>query len=78
METKSIKINCPKCKTRFDFYQSPSRPFCSERCKQVDLGQWLNEEYSVASNNVIDFDQELELNNQNFVDNELAEDLNWQ
>jgi len=22
-------------------------PFCSERCRQIDLGKWLNEEYSV-------------------------------
>ena len=25
--------------------------FCSERCQQIDLGQWLNEEYAVPSQN---------------------------
>jgi uncharacterized protein len=27
--------------------QNPAAPFCSPRCKQVDLGQWLNEAYRV-------------------------------
>jgi endogenous inhibitor of DNA gyrase (YacG/DUF329 family) len=26
----------------------PFRPFCSERCKMVDLGKWLNEEYKIS------------------------------
>jgi endogenous inhibitor of DNA gyrase (YacG/DUF329 family) len=24
-------------------------PFCAERCKRVDLGKWLNEEYRVPT-----------------------------
>jgi len=27
--------------------ENPAFPFCSARCKMVDLGKWLNEEYSV-------------------------------
>ena len=27
--------------------QSPSRPFCSERCKMIDLGAWATESYRV-------------------------------
>jgi endogenous inhibitor of DNA gyrase (YacG/DUF329 family) len=26
----------------------PFRPFCSQKCKLIDLGRWLNEEYRVA------------------------------
>jgi len=26
----------------------PTRPFCSTRCQQIDLGRWLNEEYVVS------------------------------
>lgn len=26
---------------------NPWRPFCSERCKMIDLGRWANEEYRV-------------------------------
>jgi len=42
------KHKCPICKDA-----SPPRaenktfPFCSPRCKQVDLGRWLNEEYRI-------------------------------
>ena len=27
------------------------RPFCSERCKMIDLGAWAESEYSIASDN---------------------------
>jgi hypothetical protein len=27
---------------------NPFRPFCSERCRLIDLGQWLEEDYRVA------------------------------
>ena len=27
---------------------NPSRPFCSERCKLIDLGAWAEERYSIA------------------------------
>jgi uncharacterized protein len=39
---------CPICQkpaaTRPD---NPSAPFCSPRCRQLDLGRWLGEEYRV-------------------------------
>jgi endogenous inhibitor of DNA gyrase (YacG/DUF329 family) len=28
--------------------ESPFRPFCSERCKMIDLGAWASEEYRVV------------------------------
>lgn len=42
------KINCPQCgrKTEYD-PKNPSRPFCSERCRLIDLGEWANEGYQV-------------------------------
>ena len=40
-------IRCPVCRKRFDSEQSNSLPFCSPRCRQIDLGRWLGEEYSV-------------------------------
>jgi len=46
---KQLNINCPKCDSSFNYYDSNFRPFCSERCKQVDLGLWFSETYSVAS-----------------------------
>jgi endogenous inhibitor of DNA gyrase (YacG/DUF329 family) len=31
---------------------NPSRPFCSERCRQIDLGHWADEDYSIAGKSV--------------------------
>lgn len=42
-------VKCPACgtSTRYDS-KNTYRPFCSERCRLVDLGQWLEEDYRVA------------------------------
>lgn len=40
-------IRCPICERQFDPVASPAMPFCSERCRQIDLGRWLREVYSV-------------------------------
>jgi len=39
---------CPHCgtSTRLDS-RNPWRPFCSERCKLIDLGDWLSGRYSI-------------------------------
>ena len=44
---KVLNIICPKCKKEFNYYSSEFRPFCCERCRLIDLGQWLNESYTV-------------------------------
>ena len=38
---------CPQCGKPSHWTDNPSRPFCSERCKLIDLGAWANEEYRV-------------------------------
>lgn len=43
------KVNCPKCGTLTEYDGNPFRPFCSERCKMIDLGAWIDEEYAIAS-----------------------------
>lgn len=40
-------VQCPLCKRMFDPQLSPALPFCSERCRNIDLGRWLNEEYGL-------------------------------
>lgn len=35
--------------------EAPHRPFCSVRCKLVDLGRWLNDEYKVPGEPAIGF-----------------------
>jgi endogenous inhibitor of DNA gyrase (YacG/DUF329 family) len=41
------QIRCPICERTFDAEASKSMPFCSPRCRQIDLGRWLGEKYSV-------------------------------
>jgi len=39
---------CPTCRKPTPLRsKNPSAPFCSPRCRQVDLGRWLGEEYRV-------------------------------
>jgi endogenous inhibitor of DNA gyrase (YacG/DUF329 family) len=42
-----LMVHCPQCKTKFNYYSSEVRPFCSEKCKLIDLGLWLSESYGV-------------------------------
>jgi hypothetical protein len=45
-----VKKRCPTCKTVFQPDPSlPASPFCSERCKLIDLGEWLNESHRIPS-----------------------------
>lgn len=40
-------VKCPTCQREIDWSQSPFRPFCSERCKLIDLGAWLTEKHAI-------------------------------
>jgi len=42
-----VKIICPICKNTTTWEENPWRPFCSERCKLIDLGKWVSEEYKI-------------------------------
>jgi hypothetical protein len=41
-------LKCPICGKPTDFNTPPVGPFCSQRCKLVDLGKWLGEDYKVT------------------------------
>jgi uncharacterized protein len=47
-ERFEMKRNCPICKTVVDSASSPEFPFCSERCRLLDLGAWSAEKYVVS------------------------------
>lgn len=49
---KKIDVTCPTCKKKFNYYDSQFRPFCSEKCRLIDLGQWLTESYSVPAEKI--------------------------
>ncbi len=42
-----MKIKCPTCRQKTDWLNNPFRPFCSERCKLVDLGAWASEKFVI-------------------------------
>ena len=44
------QVPCPSCRGPALFSpRNPWRPFCSERCRNVDLGAWASEGYRVAA-----------------------------
>lgn len=41
-------VSCPTCSTPVEWSEKNTfRPFCSERCKQIDLGAWAEEKYTI-------------------------------
>jgi len=46
------KVHCPICDSKMDRQgpkEWPDWPFCSPRCRLIDLGRWLGEDYCVPS-----------------------------
>lgn len=42
-------VTCPTCKRKGDWFAGPYGPFCSKRCRLIDLGKWLGEEHAISS-----------------------------
>jgi uncharacterized protein len=40
-------MSCSTCGRRFFLDETPTPPFCSERCQLIDLGRWLDESIGV-------------------------------
>jgi endogenous inhibitor of DNA gyrase (YacG/DUF329 family) len=40
-------IKCPVCKKETAWEGNSFKPFCSERCKLIDLGKWAAEDYRI-------------------------------
>ncbi len=40
---------CPRCGKPSTWEDNLFRPFCSERCKMIDLGAWANDEYKLPT-----------------------------
>jgi uncharacterized protein len=48
-------MRCPICRKATDLSRSnPFRPFCSERCRDIDLGKWAGEDYRIEGGKVED------------------------
>lgn len=58
-----IYVRCPSCGRKIPYStDNPFRPFCSERCKLLDLGAWANEERTIKGK-AVDEDEDADLLN---------------
>lgn len=48
-QKERTKLKCPTCRQTTAWQDNPHRPFCSNRCRMLDLGCWADEEYRVPS-----------------------------
>jgi uncharacterized protein len=44
-------VQCPRCGKEAEMSGNPFRPFCSERCKTIDLGNWISGKYRIHEDN---------------------------
>jgi endogenous inhibitor of DNA gyrase (YacG/DUF329 family) len=45
---RALKLKCPICKKSVQA-KDPEFPFCSERCRLIDLGKWASGGYVISS-----------------------------
>ncbi|MCL1142058.1 DNA gyrase inhibitor YacG [Shewanella gaetbuli] len=51
----SLTVNCPICQTQVNWSaEEKFKPFCSERCKLIDLGDWADEKHAIPVKTTID------------------------
>jgi endogenous inhibitor of DNA gyrase (YacG/DUF329 family) len=46
------EIKCPSCRKKTSWEDNPHRPFCSERCRLIDLGAWAQERYRIPAEEI--------------------------
>ncbi len=50
MNEKALpRVKCPTCRQVGPWFEQKFGPFCSHRCKLIDLGKWFAEEHTVSS-----------------------------
>ncbi len=64
---KNTTVSCPACQKKIIWSpEELSRPFCSERCRLIDLGKWADGSHAIAGEELVnpDLDSDVsELNN---------------
>lgn len=52
-DSEPIKLNCPTCKKPVLWNDEfPYRPFCCDRCRLIDLGEWASENHKIAGDSL--------------------------
>ena len=44
-----LKVKCPTCRKETQWEGNAHRPFCSDRCRLIDLGAWVDERYRIPA-----------------------------
>jgi endogenous inhibitor of DNA gyrase (YacG/DUF329 family) len=47
-ERRGTNVICPTCKKKGDWFAGKYGPFCSQRCKMIDLGKWFGGEHTIS------------------------------
>ncbi|PKM13341.1 MAG: DNA gyrase inhibitor YacG [Gammaproteobacteria bacterium HGW-Gammaproteobacteria-3] len=56
-DTSALSVKCPHCQRPVRWTDDyPFKPFCCERCKMIDLGEWAAEEKKIPGETIIDQD----------------------
>ncbi len=51
--SNALKVKCPTCKKEVVWAaEAVDRPFCSERCKLIDLGAWADGSHAIPGKSV--------------------------
>ena len=59
-------VKCPTCKNNVELTSaSPYRPFCCERCRLIDLGEWANESHSIPAEPISSTEEAFHLTKEN-------------
>lgn len=54
-----MKLKCPTCQKAIEWSEAfPYRPFCSERCKLIDLGAWASEQHVIPGEPALPLDED--------------------
>jgi hypothetical protein len=62
-------VKCPTCEKLVEWIpENPWRPFCSERCKLIDLGEWASESHRIPGKEADDFSIANQGEKQNYSD----------
>ncbi|MDN3520718.1 DNA gyrase inhibitor YacG [Halomonas ramblicola] len=52
---RPLEVACPQCRKKVEWREdNPCRPFCSERCRLLDLGAWADGSHAIAGEPAMD------------------------
>ncbi len=58
-----LTVKCPQCKKEVGWTADEKfKPFCSHRCRLIDLGEWIMEEKRIEGESLQEYDENLQTN----------------